>query len=364
MARQSDQTINYLRNSVKATVDAYDGTVTLYQYGADDPILDAWNKAFGGHLVKPQSEIPPALAAHFRYPEDQFKVQRDLLTRYHVTNPQDFFSGQDFWQVPNDPADDSSGLSQPPYYVLAQFPEQKSPTFQLTAAMTLRTQPNLSALITGYYDANGTPQLNILQTTQVPGPTQVQQKMQNDTNVRSQLSFISTNSRVVYGNLLSLPLDDGILYVEPVYIRSTGPNSYPVMRKVLLSYGDYVAFDNDIASGITDLLKQAAAGPPATTTPPPSTNPSSPPSATPTPPPTQTTPPPATSGPNSAALNAAIQQINTALQNLQQAQKNGNFADWGKALQQLNDATAAYERALNSSSSPAPPGSPTPTPTK
>ncbi len=360
VARQSDQTINYMRNSVKATVDAYDGTVTLYKYGADDPVLAAWNKAFGGNLVKPQSAIPPALADHFRYPEDQFKVQRNLLTRYHVTNPQDFFSGQDFWQVPNDPADDTSGLSQPPYYLLAQFPEQTSPTFQLTAAMTLKTQPNLSALITGYYDANGNPQLNILQTTQVPGPTQVQQKMQNDTNVRSQLSFISTSSRVVYGNLLSLPLDNGILYVEPVFIRATGPNSFPVMRKVLLSYGDYVAFQNDVASGIADLLKQAAAGPPATTNPPPSTNPS--PSAPPAP--TPSSPAPSASGPNTAALNAAIAQINAALRDLSNAQKAGDFTAYGQALQKLNDATAAYEKALNSTGSPAPPRSPTPTPTK
>ncbi|HZD99709.1 MAG TPA: UPF0182 family protein [Micromonosporaceae bacterium] len=361
VARQSDQTINYLRNSVKATVDAYNGTVTLYKFGANDPILDAWNKAFGGNLVKPESAIPAALSEHFRYPEDQFKVQRNLLTRYHVTNPQDFFSGQDFWQVPNDPADDTSGLSQPPYYVLAQLPDQSGPTFQLTAAMTLRTQPNLSALMTGYYDANDNPQLNILQTTQVPGPTQVQQKMQNDPTVRSALSFISTNSRVVYGNLLSLPIDKGILYVEPVYIRSTGPNSYPLMHKVLLSYGGYVAFDDDITSGITDLLKQAANGaPPTTTTPVPPTNP--PPSASATPTPSAPSPPP--SAPNAAALNAAVVQINAALQHLQQAQKNGNFADWGQALQELNDATAAYERALNSSGSPAPPRSPTPTPTK
>jgi hypothetical protein len=363
VARQADQTINYMRNSVKATVDAYDGTVTLYKFGADDPVLDAWNKAFGGDLVKPASDISPELAAHFRYPEDQFKVQRDLLTRYHVTNPQDFFSGQDFWQVPNDPAQENSGLKQPPYYLLSQFPGQKEPTFQLTAAMTLRTQPNLSALVTGYYDASGNPQLNILQTTQVLGPTQVQQKMQNDSNVRTQLTlFTSANSQVDYGNLLSLPLDGGILYVEPVYIRSTAASSYPLMKKVLLSYGDYVAFDNDITSGIADLLRQAANGPPPTTTPPPSTSPSPSPSSSATP--TPSAPSPQPSAPNAAALSAAVTQINAALQHLQRAQKNGNFADWGQALQELNDATAAYERALNSSGSPAPPRSPTPTPTK
>ncbi len=362
VARQADQTINYMRNSVKATVDAYNGTVTLYQFGADDPILDAWNKAFGGHLVKPASDIPPALAAHFRYPEDQFKVQRDLLTRYHVTNPQDFFSGQDFWQVPNDPANENTGL-QPPYYLLAQFPNQAAPTFQLTAAMTLRTQPNLSALVTGYYGADGTPQLNILQTTQVLGPTQVQQKMQNDPNVRTQLSlYTSANSQVEYGNLLSLPLDGGILYVEPVYIKSTNPGSYPLMKKVLLNYGDFVAFADDTAGGIADLLSQAKNGVPSTTPPTAPTNPSPSPSATPPP----TAPPPTPTAPgtaNSAALAAAIHDINQALADLTKAQKAGDFSAYGAALQELNNATAAYEKALNSSGSP-PPASPTPGPTR
>jgi uncharacterized membrane protein (UPF0182 family) len=360
--------VNYMRNSVKATVDAYDGTVTLYQFGADDPILDAWNRAFGGHLVKPASEITPELAAHFRYPEDQFKVQRDLLTRYHVSNPQDFFSGQDFWQVPNDPANENTGL-QPPYYLLAQFPNQAAPTFQLTAAMTLRTQPNLSALVTGYYGADGTPQLQVLQTTQVLGPTQVQQKMQNDPNVRTQLSlYTSANSQVEYGNLLSLPLGNGILYVEPVYIKSTNPGSYPLMKKVLLNYGDFVAFADDTAGGITDLLSQAKKGVPSTTPPTTPTNPS--PSASATSPPTAppTTAPPTTVSPpgagNSAALNAAILQINKALADLKKAQQDGAFAAQGQALEELNNAIAAYEKALNSTASPGPPGTPTPTPTR
>ena len=87
------QNINYIRNSVKATVDAYDGTVTLYEFDENDPVLKAWNKAFGGNLVKPKAEIPPELAAHFRYPADLFKVQRDLLTQFHVTDPLEFYSG-------------------------------------------------------------------------------------------------------------------------------------------------------------------------------------------------------------------------------------------------------------------------------
>jgi hypothetical protein len=357
VAQQANRTINYLRNSVKATVDAYNGTVTLYKFGADDPIVDAWNKAFGGDLVKPETAMPADLKAHLRYPEDQFKVQRDLLTRFHVTNAQSFFSGQDFWQVPSDPATANSDLRQPPYYLLAQFPGQQQTTFQLTAAMTQKAQPNLSALVTAYYDENDNPKLAVLETPQVLGPTQVQQKWQNDPNIRQELTGTTTSSSVEYGNLLTLPLDNGILYVEPAYIRASAPGSYPFMKKVLLSYGDYVAFADTVQAGITDLLTQAKNGVP--NTPPPVTppsGPSSPPSSSPSPP--STTAPPA----NSAALNAAIARINTALQDLQNAQGK-DFAAYGQALQELNDAIAAYETALHSASQ-SPTAPPTPTPSK
>jgi uncharacterized membrane protein (UPF0182 family) len=188
--------------------------------------------------------------------------------------------------------------------------------------------------------------------------------MQNDPNVRTQLSlYTSANSQVEYGNLLSLPLGNGILYVEPVYIKSTNPGSYPLMKKVLLNYGDFVAFADDTASGITDLLKQAKSGVPSTTPPTTPTNPSPSASATspPTAPPTTVSPPGAG---NSAALNAAVLQINKALADLKKAQQDGAFAAQGQALEELNNAIAAYEKALNSTGSPAPPGTLTPTPTR
>ena len=121
------ENVNYMRNSVKATVDAYDGTVKLYEFDDTDPVLKAWNKAFGGDLVLPKADIPAELAEHFRYPADMFKVQRNLLTKFHVTNPGDFYSGQDFWQVPNVPDAPDSGQKQPPYYLFTQFPGQEAP---------------------------------------------------------------------------------------------------------------------------------------------------------------------------------------------------------------------------------------------
>ncbi len=361
VAQQANTNITYLRNSVKATVDAYDGTVTLYAFGGADPVRDAWNKAFGGNLIKPESDISPELAAHFRYPEDQLKVQRDLLTRFHVTDAKTFYSGQNNWQVPNDPAQENANLKQPPYYLLAQFPDQTTPTFQLVSAMTFSSQPNLASLISGSY-VDGKPSLQVYTIpngTTANGPTQAQQKMQNDPDVRRDLSlFASSNSSVVYGNLLSLPLGQGILYVEPVYIQSTNADQYPLMKKVLLNYGDYIAYDDDVASGIKDLLAQAKTGTPTTTvtppagtgTPAPSTSPST----------GATTSPPSSGG--SAALTAAVNQLNTALSNLSAAQKSGDPEQYGTALAELKAAVAAYQSALGTTSPPT--TAPTPTPTK
>src|SRR6266566_9496019 len=144
--RLANQEVNYLRNSVKATVDAYDGTVTLYEWDSTDPLLKTWERVYP-NIVRPRSEISQDLQAHFRYPEDLFKVQRKLITKYHVDDPVAFFNSQDFWAVPDDPAVDTAG-DQPPYYILAQAPGQERPTFQLTSALNALNRPNLAAYVT------------------------------------------------------------------------------------------------------------------------------------------------------------------------------------------------------------------------
>ncbi|GAA5183551.1 UPF0182 family protein [Rugosimonospora acidiphila] len=331
-AQQAQTDINYLRNSVKATVDAYTGKVTLYAFGQSDPVLNAWNKAFGGNLIKPSSAIPPELAQHFRYPEDQFKVQRELLTRFHVSDPSQFYSGQDFWQVPQDPAPGTTA-NQAPYYLLAKFPGQNQTTFQLTSAMTPRGRQNLAALVTGSY-VNGQPKLEILQLppdTQVSGPGQADQKMTNDNSVRPQISLLQNSATVIYGNLLSLPVGSGMLYVEPLYVQSKAENAYPQLKYVLVNFGQYVGFADSLQGALTQLLnsaKSAGANPPAG------------------PPPSASQPPP-TSQPN-PEVDQATQRIDKAIADLKAAQQSGNFTDYGQALQELNDAITAYQQARDS----------------
>lgn len=346
VATQAQQNINYLRNSVKATVDAYTGEVKLYQFGDRDPVLQAWNKAFGGHLITPSDQIPAALAAHFRYPEDQFKVQRQLLTRFHVTDPSQFYSGQDFWQVPDDPAPNKNA-KQAPYYLLAKFPRQTDRTFQLTATMTPRSRQNLASLITGSY-VNGKATLQIFQlpdNTQVFGPGQADQKMTNDTTARSQITLTLGSADVQYGNLLSLPVGGGLLYVEPLYVQSKGSNPYAQMKFVLLNFGQYIGFAATLPDALKSLLSAAGTAP---------SNPGAP-----SPPQTGNQPP--TTG--NAAMNAAIVKINKALADLKAAQTAGDFAKYGQALQDLQAAIAEYQAAqAAASATPSPSASPSASP--
>ncbi|MEU8332632.1 UPF0182 family protein [Micromonospora sp. NPDC048839] len=360
------ENVNYMRNSVKATVDAYDGTVKLYEYDDTDPVLKAWNKAFGGDLIQPKADIPAALTEHLRYPADMFKVQRNLLTKFHVTNPGDFYSAQDFWQVPNVPDSPDSGQKQPPYYLFTQFPGQDSPRFQLTAAVTPNGRQNLAALISGSY-VGGQPRLEVLELpdqTRISGPVQVHQQMTNNANIRQQLTLLSSNqAQVQFGNLLSLPFADGMLYVEPVYVKSNQQDAYPLLQKVLVSYGDggsFVALADNINDGIKQLVEQGkkaggGTSPPPTTggnptTPTPTPTPSG--TATPTPTPSASTTPP------TGDLAVAADRVQTAITEVRAAQTSGDFERYGRALKTLDEALTAFQQAQQAAGAPS--GSATP----
>ncbi|HJP78236.1 MAG TPA: UPF0182 family protein [Pseudonocardiaceae bacterium] len=362
-AKQSDNTINYIRNSVKATVDAFTGKVTLYAVDDKDPVLKAWEQVFPG-IVKPSSDISPDLRAHFRYPEDLFKVQRELLAKYHVSDPQEFYTTNTFWNVPHDPTQEGGTnpnapalANQPSYYVLAQAPGESSAQFQLTSPLTALQRQYLAAWISVSSDPRdyGTIRVVRLPTTaagnsQVDGPVQVQNRFQSDSNFAQQRTLFSNQSvNVIFGNLITLPLDGGFLYVEPVYIQQRNQNSYPQLARVLVSYGSKVGF----ASTLADALKQVvgnganqAATPPAQ----PST-PNTTPSITPSP----TTAPPAPSGGSNPALDKAVADITAALNQLRTAQQNGDFAAQGQALAALDAATREYQ-AASATRGPAQPG--------
>jgi len=353
------ENVNYIRNSVKATVDAYDGTVKLYEFDDTDPVLKAWNKAFGGDLVVPKAQTPPDLAAHFRYPADLFKVQRNLLARFHVTDPGEFFNGSDFWEVPNAPDAPDTGVKQPPYYLLTQFPDQNEPRFQITSAVTPLGRQNLAALISGSYE-NGKPKLQVWELpdqTAVQGPVQVHQRMTNtNAQIRQDLNLLSSNqAQVLYGNLLSLPFGGGMLYVEPVYVKSNQENAYPVLQKILMSYGDggsYVVLANSLQDGIKELVELGKQGAP------PTNQPENPPQQ----------PPGSQTGQLTPELAAAADKVERAWAEVKAARAANDFEREGAALKAFDEAMAEFQAALNAANrgtggaTPAPTATATPPP--
>lgn len=261
--------INYIRNSVKATVDAYDGSVTLYAWDDEDPVLKTWQKIYPSTL-KPISDMSGELMSHVRYPTDLFKVQRDVLGVYHVDKAGSFAQQDNRWQTPNDPR--SEAMLQPPYYLTMQMPGQDSPRFSMFSTFIPNSQGAGGSrdVLMGYLavdsdagsekgkKAEGYGQLRMLEIdtdTTVPGPGQVQNTYNSDTSVVPQLNLLQQGeSEVIYGNLLTLPVGGGLLYVQPVYVQSSEGTQLPRLQKVLVAFGDRVAFENTLTEALDTLF--------------------------------------------------------------------------------------------------------------
>ncbi|MFV2179486.1 UPF0182 family protein [Actinomadura sp. LOL_016] len=264
VARQADDHVNYMRNSVKATVDAYDGSVRLYEWDEKDPILKTWMKVFDG-TVQPRSQIPPELEKHFRYPQDLFKVQRTILAKYHVTDASAFYSGEGFWEVPEDPS--AKGKIQPPYYQSLRLPGQQDESFALTTVFNPRDYQQLASFMTvGSTPGRDYGQITILQmqrNAQPPGPSQVQNKFETDPAVKDDLTELRIGqTETVSGNLLTLPFAGGLLYVEPMYaIQESAKQPYPVLGKVLAGYGDTVVSADTLEQALEEIVARASGEP-------------------------------------------------------------------------------------------------------
>ena len=359
--------VNYMRNSVKATVDAYDGSVKLYSWDDKDPVLKAWSAAFD-NTVRPMSEISGDLMSHLRYPEDLFKVQRQLLTRYHVTDAASFYGGQDFWEVPEDPAQEQRNVDQPPYYLTLKMPDQDAAKFSLTTTFKpVGDRQVLSGFLSVDADAGttaGKPSadygtlrlLELPKDSQVRGPGQVQ----NDINSSNQTSaafsltlsqFLNNarqqGSRVTLGNLLTLPVGGGLLYVQPIYVSANSTTAFPLSRATVVAFGNKLAWSDTLDGALDGLFggnSGATAGDSGTgggtgtgSTPTPTPSPSTS-GGTPTPSPSTSSPSGGTGVADPAALAAALADIQAAYAEGQEALRKNDFAAYGTAQKKLDDA--------------------------
>ena len=344
--------VNYIRNAVKATVDAYDGKVTLYSWDQNDPILKTWQKVYPSN-IQPMSSMSADLLAHVRYPSDLFKAQRAILGQYHVTDPGSFYSRDDAWVTPNNPTAVDSTVYQPPYYLTMQAPGQEAPTYSIYSTFIPDASGSSSRnVLTGYLVADsdaGSTQgtkaadygklrlLTLPKNVTVPGPGQVQNNFNADPDVSKELNLLSQGStNVLKGNLLTLPVGGGLLYVQPVYVQSTGNTSYPLLKKILVAFGDKIAFQDTLPQALDVLFggnSGAGSGSGTTGTPSPSPSPTTG---------TGTTTTPATN----AALATALQDAKTAISDRETARIAGDWTAYGAADARL---TAALDRALAAS---------------
>nr|WP_241732229.1 UPF0182 family protein [Galbitalea soli] len=342
--------LNYIRNSVKATVDAYSGKVTLYAWDDQDPLLKTWEKIFPA-TVEPKSKMSAQLLAHVRYPSDLFKVQRAVLGSYHVTDPNTFYSGNDQWSTPAEPTSSltTNAPEQPPYYLTMKVPGTANPAFTLYTTFIPKSSGDSSrSVLTGYLTANSDAGadygkltlLTLPSKTTTPGPGLVENNFKTDTNVANQLALLQKgDTQVKLGNLLTLPVGGGLLYVQPVYVQSTGETQYPLLRKVLVSFGSSIAFEDTLDAALNSLFggdSGVTAGDKGAES-----------TSTPTPGSTATPTPGSTATPTgNAALDQALRDAQAALNARTAAYKANDLVAAAQADAQLQ---AAIQRALAAS---------------
>lgn len=264
--------VNYVRNSVKAVVNAYDGTVQFYVSAPQDPLIRAYERVFPA-MFKPMSAMPSALLAHIRVPQDMFQMQADIYRTYHVSDPAVFFQREDVWSFAQEtPAPDTPAITLPPYYVLMRLPGESAPEFLQIVPFTPNGKANMISWLAVRNDA---PHYGQMVSYLLPkdrvifGPQQVSQRInEQQTIARDFTLFNQAGSHVVQGNLLVVPIGDTFLYVEPVYLQATSGSSLVELRKVILVDAQTVAYADDLPTALSQLLGQAAPTPSSSPPPP------------------------------------------------------------------------------------------------
>ena len=330
---QPGDDINYMRNSVKAVVDAYDGTVKLYAWDESDPVLQTWRKVFGS-VIQPKSAIPADLLAHLRYPQDFFKVQRQILARYHQTDPGTWYRQSSLWEIPRDPVNAASTNSvEQPFYLSVKWPGDPNAIFSLTTAYVPNGRSNLAAYMAVNADAASPDygKIRILQmsdTTQIDGPGQSFNAITTNETVSAALRNFTAqgSSQASFGNLLTLPLGGGLLYAMPIYAQRPGATgSYPVLRFVAVRFGQSVGFGTSLQAALDQVFKGNAGV---------DTDEGQ-----------GTTPTPTGKADNAAAV-AALEDASTAYADAQTALKAGNLGEYQNKINQMQDDLTKAQRAL------------------
>jgi len=303
--------INYVRNSVKVVVDAYDGTTTFYQIDGKDAIANTYGSIFPG-LFKPFSQMPAELQAHIRYPRDLFNVQAEMFSTYHVLDPNAFYTREDQWQVAKENLEQAGGPSQMrPFYVIMRLPGEAKEEFVTILPYTPNGKTNMIAYLAARSDQPGYGTLfdfRFPKDSLVVGPQQVESNIDQAPAIKSQFALLNApGSNVIRGNLLVLPIETSLLYIEPIYLQAANV-AKPQLKKVIVATGQNVAMENTLDQALAALLGNAT--------------------------------PSAPSGPSTAPSGTVAQLIASAKTHYDQAQKdltNGDFVGYAQEMKTVGN---------------------------
>ncbi len=325
------ESLNYIRNSVKITMDAYDGTLRFYVNDPSDPLIRAWQGVFPS-MFQPMSAMPAGIASHLRVPEELFNVQTRMYGQYHVTQPLTFFNNTDRWTVP-DPKTNEQSLPSEAYYVAMRMPGESAAEFLLLQPMIAQARPNMIAWIAARNDDPNRGQVRAYRfpsDTTIFGPAQIEARIDQDPIISAQISLWNqSGSQVVRGNLIVVPVGESLLYLQPVYLQSTSA-AFPEFQKIVLGSPSTIVWGNTLAEALNALLeKQGGVTPTPTPTPGPSATPG--PSTTPGP----------TAGPGGELpgdVSGLVDYANTHFELAQAALRNGDFATYGAEMDKVEVA--------------------------
>jgi len=299
---------NYVRNSVKIVVDAYDGSLQFVVTDEDDPVIQTYQKIFP-NLFTSQDEISSEIQSHFRYPLDLFKIQTQMYLEYHMSNPEVFYNQEDLWRFATETYEGNQQLVEP-YYTIMRLPEEDKEEFVLILPFTPVNKDNMIAWMAARSDGDNYGNLLLYEFPKqelIYGPSQIEARIDQTPEISEQLSlWDQQGSRVIRGNLLVIPIEDSLLYVEPIYLRAE-QGELPQLKRVVMAHGDNVVMRPTLESAIAGLFGEKTASPTAEKSP----------------------------GAETKIPDNLVQQARNVYQQAQAAAKAGNWAEYGEKIKEL-----------------------------
>jgi len=252
--------VNYIRNSVKVVVDAYNGTTNYYIIDNEDPIITAYDEIFTD-LFKDISDLPSGLRAHIKYPQDYFNLQTQVYRSYHVINPEVFYNGEDMWDIANEKYMDGVQPIES-NYVMFKLPDSEVEEFALIVPYTPKEKANMTSLFVARNDGDNYGKLYIYKFPKdktIQGPMMIESRIDQDSTISPQFTLWGQEgSAVLRGNLIVVPVGDSILYVEPIYLQADNPNSLPEMKRVIVAYQETIVMEENLDLALRKIFDQTS----------------------------------------------------------------------------------------------------------